>query len=507
MSYCMYLRKSRADLDAERAGEGETLARHRARLTEYAARHNLSVTQVYEEIVSGDSISSRPQMQQLLRDVEQGRWEGVLVVDVERLARGDTIDQGIVAQTFQYTGTRIITPLKVYDPTNEFDQEYFEFGLFMARREYKSITRRMWAGRVASAKEGKWQSPKAPYGYQRVRLETGKGWTLTPDPDRAPIVRMIYDWYEGGIGAVAIANRLNDMGLRTAGGIPFESSQVYSILHNPVYMGKVRWCQRRQAVTIEDGQRVKRRPLNDEPMISDGLHPALVSEAQYERVQKMSHSRRLPRNNCSTALSNQLAGIVHCSICGRVMRGKPDPRRCDAQLYCPTHGCPTAGAYVSVVEDAILSTLSAWVAEYDTSASSSVVHAPENPAVAPVRAQRATVAGQLDKLHDFLEQGVYSTEEFIARRATLQRRLEELDKSIADLTSARQISESDAIRALIPTVRNVLASYHDAHSAEAKNRLLRSVISRADYHKTARNYRNAPLSAGLTLDVYPVLPE
>ena len=136
--YCLYLRKSRADMEAEAHGEGETLARHEKLLLEVAKRGEYNVTQIYREIVSGETIAVRPVMQQLLQEVEQGLWAGVLVVEVERLARGDTIDQGMMAQAFKYSGTKIITPLKVYDPENEFDEEYFEFGLFMSRREYKT---------------------------------------------------------------------------------------------------------------------------------------------------------------------------------------------------------------------------------------------------------------------------------------------------------------------------------------------------------------------------------
>lgn len=124
-------------MEAEQQGAGETLARHRAVLTELAARRGLLIEYIYQEIVSGDTIDARPVMQQLLADVQGGRWEGVLVMEIERLARGDTIDQGIVAQTFKYSGTRIITPARDYDPSSEADEEYFEFGLFMSRREYK----------------------------------------------------------------------------------------------------------------------------------------------------------------------------------------------------------------------------------------------------------------------------------------------------------------------------------------------------------------------------------
>ena len=139
--YAIYLRKSRKDAEAEQRGEGETLARHRKILLDYAARHGLRISKIYEEIVSGESIAARPQMQQLLTDVEQEMYSGVLVMEVERLARGDTMDQGLVAQTFKFSDTKIITPTKTYDPNNEFDEEYFEFGLFMSRREYKTISK------------------------------------------------------------------------------------------------------------------------------------------------------------------------------------------------------------------------------------------------------------------------------------------------------------------------------------------------------------------------------
>lgn len=85
--FCMYLRKSRKDLEAEQQGQGESLARHEKRLTELANKMNIKVSKIYREIVSGDSIASRPVMQQLLNDIENNMWSGVLVVEVERLAR------------------------------------------------------------------------------------------------------------------------------------------------------------------------------------------------------------------------------------------------------------------------------------------------------------------------------------------------------------------------------------------------------------------------------------
>lgn len=92
-------------------------------------------------------------MLKLLQDVEEGRWKGVPVMEVERLARSDTMDQGLVAQSFKESETLIVTPQKIYDPNNDADEEYFEFGLFMSRREYKTTKRRLASGRRASVRK------------------------------------------------------------------------------------------------------------------------------------------------------------------------------------------------------------------------------------------------------------------------------------------------------------------------------------------------------------------
>ena len=197
MSDVIYLRKSRADLELESRSDEDVLARHEAELRRNAARLGRTVTAVYREVVSGDTITARPMMQRLLYEVESGMWDAVHVVETSRLARGDTIDQGVVARAFRYSGTLIITPSKIVDPNNEYDEDYFEFDLFMSRREYKAITRRMQRGRVASAREGKWVANRAPFGYDRVKLEREKGWTLVPNAD-ADIVRDIFAWYTSG---------------------------------------------------------------------------------------------------------------------------------------------------------------------------------------------------------------------------------------------------------------------------------------------------------------------
>ena len=77
-SYAMYLRKSRKD--AARESVEETLARHEQRLLQLAQQQGLVIGTVYREVVSGDSIAARPEMQRLLQAVQRGQYQGVLVV-------------------------------------------------------------------------------------------------------------------------------------------------------------------------------------------------------------------------------------------------------------------------------------------------------------------------------------------------------------------------------------------------------------------------------------------
>lgn len=177
--YFAYLRKSREDREAELHGAGETLARHEKALKDLAHSLGITIAKTYREVVSGETIAARPQMISMLNDVETLRPDGVLVTEIPRLARGNTRDQGLLMETFKYCNTKIITPSKTYDPTDEFDEEYAEFGLFMSRREYNSIRRRLMNGKTASAKEGKYAGSIAPYGYTKYKL---------PDGDRKSVV-------------------------------------------------------------------------------------------------------------------------------------------------------------------------------------------------------------------------------------------------------------------------------------------------------------------------------
>ena len=194
MKTCIYLRKSRADEEAEKQGQFETLHRHKTTLLKIAKEKSLNIVDIKEELESGESIKDRPKMIELLKEVEQNKYDAVLVMDIDRLGRGNMQDQGLILDTFKNSNTKIITPRKIYNLNNEFDEEYSEFEAFMARKELKLINRRLQRGRIKSIEEGKYISPVPPYGYKFKYDNNGKKY-LAIDEHQADAVRLIFDMY------------------------------------------------------------------------------------------------------------------------------------------------------------------------------------------------------------------------------------------------------------------------------------------------------------------------
>jgi len=112
--YGAYLRKSRADIELEKNSGVDTLQRHRDIIKQTAKNMNITIDRWFEEVVSGETIEARPEVQKMLLEVEQDFYEGILVVDVDRLARGDTADQSRISKAFSYSNTkRVIIKFKI----------------------------------------------------------------------------------------------------------------------------------------------------------------------------------------------------------------------------------------------------------------------------------------------------------------------------------------------------------------------------------------------------------
>lgn len=477
MRYAMYLRKSRAD-DASEPIE-VTLQRHRQALENYMIQHDLLVLpeDIYEEVVSGDSLYARPQMLRMLEAIEAGRYAGVLCMDIQRLGRGSMQDQGMILDAFKYSGTKIITPVKVYDLSDDIDETYTEFESFMGRQEYKMIKKRLRRGIKATIENGGYIA-NAPYGYNKTRV--GKIPSLKINEDEAKFVHMMFDLYQQGMGSKTIADTVSRLGAKPRRGERFARTTVTKILKNPVYCGKIVWDRKTH---LRPGQRGNDKHVTvynapEKWTIVDGVHPPIISQEQFDAVQVILSGHYHPPSNTGKR-RNPLSGIVLCGNCGHPMQRLAIQSPGGPLLGCATPGC-IVSSKLEYVEQAVLDSIQKELdricSEADTGSKASAVDYAEMAKA--IDGETRKVKQQLSRLHDLLEQGVYDVETFSERRQQLLERISTLEGERKTLVPPKQLD----LEAMRRRIEEVLSAYPNSDS-DAQNHLLKSIVEKVVYHK------------------------
>lgn len=358
-----YDRKSRAD-DKSLTVE-EVLERHAKILEDYANRYlngPIPEENRFKEVVSGETIDSRPEMLRLLKMIESPAIKAILVVDVQRLSRGDLEDAGRLIKLLRYTNTYVITPYKIYDLRDEYDRDAFERELKKGNEYLEYFKKIQRQGKLASVKEGNYVGSVAPFGFYREPIKDGNKivcYTLKEKKDEADIVRLIFEWYcNERMGVTAICRRLESMNIKTkTGKSTWKPSIIFGILENVHYIGYVRWNWRKTIKMIEDQEVKNTRPKADvdeikvtktiadvdEYMVFPGKHEGIVSFELFQRAQEMrGHNSR---EKTDTTLKNPFSGIMYCSCGSKIgyntftRNGKeyaPPKLVCNNQVHCKT---------------------------------------------------------------------------------------------------------------------------------------------------------------------------
>lgn len=490
----MYLRKSRQDEEAEKLGEGETLARHKKILTELAARRGLYIEKIYQEIVSGETIANRPEIKKLISDCYDGKYKGIVVVDVDRLSRGNQADMQTIMDCLKYSNNRngllVVTPTKTYDVAHNYDdEEYIEFVLFMSRREYKTILKRMDRGRKQAVVEGNYLGSYRPYGYDILKNKAGR--TLIPNPDEAPIVKMIFDWaVNDNVTAGKIAKKLTAMSVPTYRGEQgWNSSTIKTILTNPTYYGKVKWNDRMQVKRMVDGKLVTSRPRSNHTehyMLHDGKHEALITEEMFKKASSRFYSDKTKGN---MKLKNPLAGILVCKKCQKVMEYQEYPTRpnTDARYlhaYKSGQQCKVKSATYNDVMDALICALNHYIDNFE-------MHIDNLPLVdensvqdqiAALEKQLKSSEKKLSKLFDSWEDGIIDNNEFVKRKEVHNSKIDQIKLQIVELENT--IPEKEECEEKIMYLSDALNYLKDTDiDADIKNIYLKKIISKIEFSR------------------------
>lgn len=488
--YFIYLRKSRAD------GEHETveqvLSRHEAQLQEYAERtigKKIPKDDIYREIVSGETIQDRPQMQKILNLVQSGNCIGILVVDPQRLSRGDMMDCGTIIRTFQYSQTLIMTPQKTYNLEDKFDRKFFEMEL-MRGSDYLEYTKEILArGRMTSVNAGYFVASIPPYGYDKVK--DGKHYTLVPNKE-ADTVRMIFDMFiNQHIGTTAIARKLDELGIKARNTEHWAQYSIRDILQNPVYIGKIRWNQRKIVKNYKDGKIVKSRPINrDNNIIVEGRHSAIIDNETFFKAQQCFGT--VAKTKGRSELRNPFATLVKCKRCGRSMSfrtytNKDGSERNAPRLLCDNQvHCKTKSVTYKRFKEAVISSLESYIVKFECKLKddNNTKKQQQLTLITNLNKKLEEIEKQQVQLYDLLETQVYTKDIFLMRNSALADRRESVKKSIEE--SKSNIIQFLDYRELILKFQNVVDALKDNNvSAKNKNDLLKTILIKIEYSSNA----------------------
>lgn len=489
--YLVYLRKSQTDRDFAELSVEETLKRHEDRLNEFIKQNKINVPlPPFKEVVSGELLSSRPQMLKVLELVGTGKYAGVICMDIDRLSRGSSLDSGYIMQVLQINNCKIVTPNKTYDLNNDLDEQFGEMKFMFARMELKTINKRLNAGRDKSASEGKFCGGTVPYGYEKYKLQGTKGYSLKIVPDEAKIVQMIFDMYtEERIGFGSIAYRLNDLHIPSRYGKKWVSPSVRKVLTNDAYRGKIHWKKYTADKKVVNGSFVKKRTRKKDYELHDGLHEAIISEEQFALAKKIMEERYVPPTKQGNSLRNPFAGLMFCAKCGQRIklegsgnRNKQDRYKCiDQGVPCT---CKSSTRYE--VENAILTKMRNWLEGYVLSIEH-IKPTSDNSlttALDILQKELSALTAQQDNICNLLEQGVYTVQMFTKRNTALQADIDRITEGIKDLEQqiAEQNKEQTVVENIIPAAQKLLDNYEDL-TAKEKNELWKSVLYKIEYEK------------------------
>lgn len=396
----VYFRKSRHDEDIL---DKDLFDRHKSILIPIAKSYG--DYDVYEEIESG-SDDSRLQFKLLTSNLH--KYDRVIAMDIDRLSRSNLHLQRI-KQDFALHSIELVLPNAIYNFKNDADLFSYDLQSMLAEYEHRSIKKRLEMGTMIAVNQGKFLR-KPPYGYVK-----DKNNFLHVDKKEAKIVKFIFQQLSLGKSILNVTNQLIEMNVTNKSGKVFYLSHVQRIIRNEIYFGKLKFGQK-NPITIENN------------------HEAIISEVLWNDVQQKVFSRAdaFGRN---TNPRFTLSGLIYCGKCDKKLgiNEKKGP------IVTPCPNCRQSGIRENVL-------LECAIAEIKRQVSYKIEHlSPETllNRVDDMQGQIKSNEKELKSLEkksksllDLQLEGILTKEEFVGKRDSLNKKMENIKITISILKNS-----------------------------------------------------------------------
>lgn len=362
----MYLRLSRDDMDAGKA-ESNSIRSQRDMIQSYIRRQdNMKIYDIYIDDGFSGANFDRPEFKRMMRDIETGYVDCVIVKDLSRLGR-DYIEAGrLIQKTFPAFSVRFIALTDHYDSLTADDNEtslVVPIKNFVNDSYARDISCKVRSHLKVKRENGDFIGAFAVYGYKKSEKNRN---LLVPDDYAASIVQKIFLWKLEGYSNLAIAEKLNGMGIlcpmeyKKMQGEKFQTGfvtgvkakwsavAVKRILTNENYIGTL--VQGKEEKVSYKLKKSVRKP-EEEWIKVQGAHKAIISKEDYTTVQDLLKTDT--RAGAGKKKAHIYAGLLFCGDCMEPMirrvnryRGKET-----VSFICPTKNRGSGCTRHTILED------------------------------------------------------------------------------------------------------------------------------------------------------------
>ncbi len=415
----------------------------------------------------------RPEYKRMMQDIEAGTINCVIFKDNSRLGRNYPELGRLMEEYFPQKGIRVISVLNHIDSLKDphgYCNAIVSFSNIMNDDYIRQLSIKIKSTFTMKRERGEFLGSYAPYGYMKSPEDRHK---LVVDPEAAEVVRMIYDWYVGGVSASRIVKQLNALQImppsvyktrkgckgfdqHSSGGVKRNAwalTTVNSILKDEVYIGNLV-----QGKYKSVSYRTKKLVPADESewTVIEGTHEAIIPDEIFTIVHDRfaRHTRVAPNRQTSYLLS----GFVKCAHCGGRMNRNVSHGvarfRCMTRIYSPEKcQCPSIreAALEAVVLRAIQTQIQELVdakAVIDTAREKRPGNCSTNEyllAIKRAEREKQRLEEAKFRLYDNLEKGVIDPDEYARFKAKYndgiaeqEKQMEGLRASIVNLKEARR---------------------------------------------------------------------
>lgn len=329
----IYLRLSKEDDDLSCSSgaksESNSISNQRKLIYDFMKSHpELELYDEYKDDGKSGSNFDRAEFQRMMKDIEAGKVNCVIVKDQSRFGR-DYIDVGKYKEKiFPKLGVRFITINEGYDSLSatSSDDLAFTINSFVYDFYIRDISTKIRTNLTAKKQNGEYAGAFVAYGYVKDSNDKSK---LVVDQFAADVVRDIFRWKIEGLSPQNIAVRLNELGIpspaeyKKLSGSNYKTSfqtsskaiwshvSVRRILKNEIYLGVMIQGKR---TTPNYKTKTVVAKAESEWLRVEGTHEAIISVRDFELVQELLKDDTHCRAGDVTV--PVYAGRIYCGDCG-----------------------------------------------------------------------------------------------------------------------------------------------------------------------------------------------